>query len=723
MQLLIRYVCSKKGLSTPNMRCPKGFYCLKGTQTSSPFRNDTTLRPLPCSPGTYCLDGVGNNTVKEGDFFFAQPCAAGFYCEAASVSPQGSGLCPPSFTCKKGTATPEPTPKGYYSELFGAIHATECLPGTYSPTIETTKCYPCPPGTECEEEGMSEAEVCPPGKYRSYFDGIPCLSCPDGTWSKNSQLGDVDECLQCAPGLACGIEGMTNPCSKNDLPTPFEPILNLNGKVVPEYLYPLSDRPPQFSLEECLQLNWNDTKILGSDNQQFFYGELIPPYIDVLGRGAYIRQSDDISAKYGQNTKCYRNKNPQGSTVYKRMREFHGPQYIYHKRFPNQGYGSANELNLMFEIAPLNGILDTNLKYYHGKGSMYIDLPGSSIFDPSFNCTPGFQLMNETLTRQDKVIVYTSDIYDYSGGVDIEKCPFFDEILECYIDPTFQLHDKGQCCTVQPWNQRAIFMGEDQIYTGTCEADLICSEETSGEAVSCKDGFVCESGSNVPKSLSIPCEPGYRCSPGSTRDISLQAPQGQYKNMCKAGSYCTGGNGLLHDDFQCMKGFFCPTGTASILANSLTGSLSDDSLKRNLQLYDIDPQRQMNHLIYLGNDIFNLINDHDARCMRGSDKALRSRYWTHLGDELVRKDDKIEKDLKTRGIYGMNIAESLETSCSRDNKWSHINSAVQRNECDCISQFTVCAAVYRLWKVSTNLAIRYYLYCFSILTKIILNFS
>jgi hypothetical protein len=88
------FVCSRKGLTAPNLLCPAGFYCPNGTITSDPFRNDTTLRPYACSPGTYCLTGVGYNSVNAGDFTYAQPCTEGFYCESASNNPRGSGLCP-----------------------------------------------------------------------------------------------------------------------------------------------------------------------------------------------------------------------------------------------------------------------------------------------------------------------------------------------------------------------------------------------------------------------------------------------------------------------------------------------------------------------------------------------------------------------------------------------------------------------------------------------------
>lgn len=96
------FACSRTALSSPNQRCLAGYYCNNGTETIDPFRNDTTLRPYPCSPGTYCFTGVGYNTVVLGNFLYAQACTQGFYCEAASNSPRGSGLCPPGFICPTG---------------------------------------------------------------------------------------------------------------------------------------------------------------------------------------------------------------------------------------------------------------------------------------------------------------------------------------------------------------------------------------------------------------------------------------------------------------------------------------------------------------------------------------------------------------------------------------------------------------------------------------------
>ncbi len=103
-------VCSRLGLTAPNPRCPPGFYCPGGSVTADPFRNDTTLRPYPCDPGTYYSAGATSREVVRDNYDYAQPCSAGFFCEAASTSARGSGVCPKGFTCPEGTAVPIPSP-------------------------------------------------------------------------------------------------------------------------------------------------------------------------------------------------------------------------------------------------------------------------------------------------------------------------------------------------------------------------------------------------------------------------------------------------------------------------------------------------------------------------------------------------------------------------------------------------------------------------------------
>jgi hypothetical protein len=286
------FVCSNAGLRTPNLRCPAGYFCPNGTSTVDPLRNDTTTRPYPCTPGTYCLTGVGYPDIKVGDFTHAQPCTEGFFCESASYSPRGNGLCPKGFVCALGTAAPKPAQQGYYAELLGTIQPAKCFPGFYAPTLETSTCFECPPGTACEQEGTYKANYCPPGTYRSFLlvDGVPCVACPQGYWSKNYGLREQGECVRCPPGMVCPIEGMVNPCSRSDLPTPYEPVVNYQGAQAFEYQFPDFQMPPSFTILECLRLNDGyETGKMTDFSQNFFYGELIPPYIDELGRGAHFR--------------------------------------------------------------------------------------------------------------------------------------------------------------------------------------------------------------------------------------------------------------------------------------------------------------------------------------------------------------------------------------------------------------------------------------------------
>lgn len=688
------YVCSEKGLASPNMRCQPGYYCPPGTQTSDPFRNDTTLRPYPCRPGSYCLSGCGFDSIVEGNFSHAQPCSAGFYCEAASNSGKGSGLCPPSFVCPKGTATPIPTKKGHYAKYAGTIEAAQCLPGFYAPTIQSSECIPCPPGTTCEEEGLVEAHFCPPGTYRGSLnsDGVPCITCPQGTWSKNWNLRDEGECVSCASGLSCPTDGMTSPCSKKDLPTPFEPVVNLNGIPMPEYNFKPDRRPPSYSVDECLNLNADEgglNLVQRKSKHHYFFGELVPPYIDILGRGAHIRITDETSIKYGNGAKCYRNMQAKGSLVFEQFAVFYGPQFDIQTGFPHQGYGSSDVPTQFFNTPRWDS--NSSLQYFFGDGMSYIPLPRSLKFNPAFNCTPGFSLMNSTLIRKGNKVVYTSATHDFEGGLDVEECSTFDNELNCFIDPLFRVHEVGECCNIERRNSRAIYFADDQYYTGTCEADIICSgsEVLMTEAIPCQDGYVCGERTNSTTSTSVKCPPGYVCEFGTTPDESLEAPRSKYKKLCEHGMFCELDIGVSASESICPIGYFCPPGTS----NPLRGTLSDDSLQRGIvSPAMVDPERDVRYLRYFGHDTFGLLSEHDSNCLNGEENSLVDRFESSLQSNFS----------PHRGAQdnARNKAFMYQSTCGRDNKWKHVLETVRRNECDCNIQLLQIIAVYRLRKVS-----------------------
>ena len=233
------YVCDSIGLPLPINLCPAGHYCFNNTVTSDPLApldvvsllrnfptslaplvNTSTLRPLPCSPGTYCLQGVGNSTTASGLYFNPQPCTAGSFCEwgtgTGTATSSGTSVaapmlpCPVGSYCPLGTYIPIPVPRGSFAAGTGNAQYALCLPGTYSPYNGFGSCLSCPAGYECPNAGMYTPIICAAGSYRSRRDSITCLPCPSGSWSPYRGLTDGALCIPCNPGLVCSVVGMTN---------------------------------------------------------------------------------------------------------------------------------------------------------------------------------------------------------------------------------------------------------------------------------------------------------------------------------------------------------------------------------------------------------------------------------------------------------------------------------------------------------------------------------
>lgn len=677
------YICSKQGLAAPNFLCLAGFYCSNGTTTADPLRNDTTLRPYPCSPGTYCLSGVGNNSVVKGNFFFAQPCQPGFYCESASATAKGSGLCPSGFICPEGTATPIPAPKGNYAPLQGLTAAIPCLPGYYAPTIESKECYPCPPGTSCENEGTIIADLCPPGTYRGDLgtDGVSCISCPQGYWSKNYGLREAGECIKCPTGMICPVAGMTTPCSAADLPSLYEPVINYLGTPTPQYMLATTDLTVYYDSVSCLNLNpgYSDGTMTPED-QQYFFGELVPPYIDILGRGPNFRTCDSSSTKFQTTAKCYQNTNPLGSPVYQRMADYYGPMYDIQFGIDYQGYGLYRP----------NGTY-----YYDGffnSGSMYIDLPHARNYEASYNCTKGFVLMN------------ASQIYVDSSGLSVTV----------YTDADYY-----------PGGNVAIQKGADVFYPGTCEADRICyiaaATGESSQAAQCAGGFLCDERTTAIESNYYPCRAGYACHSGTTPDPDIAAPQGQFTKLCPAGYYCQDGTSTSEQfSFLCPANYYCPTGTG----DPWIGSVANDALNRGLSADEANPYLDVRFVRFLSYGDVRTVSRHDALCLEGVDVEQSEDYvvqWFAEGENLTnpyidylrvaragyppyQNDSRLtgRQDSKYYRPSVINSALNSNLRCGRDHKWRLINETISRQECDCLQFFNVLIAVYRLWKCTSD---------------------
>ena len=448
------YVCSRESMTSPNIRCPKGFYCPNGTMTSDPFRNDTTLRPYPCSPGSFCMGGVVADTILEGDYSYPQPCAEGFYCEAGSTNAKGQGPCPKGFSCPQGTGVPVPTPVGYFAELEGVIEPAQCRPGYYTPTIQSVQCYDCPPGTQCQNDGASVATVCPPGTYRSEQDkdGTMCTGCPQGTFSKNWEIRSTLECTSCPTGVVCPIDGMSSPCSLLDVPKPWTP----------------TDVP--YSLSQCLQL--------GDD---YKYGHLDPtrPWaIDSKGRGPFMVDAND-----GQ---CFFNDQPNGTVVYQRLRDYFGSMYHLERGHDHQGYGT------------------TEYQGEFGFGSRYIDLREGKEFAAPFMCIPGMRLLNYSRGGNLKDQWYPgtceADVMcNFDTRTEMTPCT---EGYLCYERTTSLSAVDHQC--------KAGFVCD----FGTTP-DVTLNAPMSQYKQLCPAGYYCPAGTGVGQQYQYPCPENFFCPTGT----------------------------------------------------------------------------------------------------------------------------------------------------------------------------------------------------------------
>lgn len=214
------FVCTGRGLSAPVVLCPSGYFCKEGTMTVNPA-DPIKQRPRPCPPGTFCLGGVSHSVsidwialAPEGASA-PQTCTEGTYCQAASVSPSGSGPCFEGHYCPPGISYPIETPVGNFAADEGSVVPMLCFPGTYAPLTGASECRICPAGYTCPSYGTYEPTVCQVGHYRSLSDSVTCRPCPTGTFSSSSGMTDTSSCLPCPPGRICGVEAMVNLTESN----------------------------------------------------------------------------------------------------------------------------------------------------------------------------------------------------------------------------------------------------------------------------------------------------------------------------------------------------------------------------------------------------------------------------------------------------------------------------------------------------------------------------
>jgi sugar lactone lactonase YvrE len=214
-----KFACTVAGLTLPDTTCLAGYYCLTGSESSSPSGNKTgsgpcpagfycpaaTDIPLPCPPGTFsnilglrnssecttCLAGSYCNSY--GQTNVTGPCRGGYYCPTGQISDA-----PSLYPCPRGSACP-----------VGSAHPTPCLAGTFSNTTHLASCLLCEIRTYCPNSGMTVGFVCPQGQFCS--GGNNTGPCPKGTYSAVTSLAMPSECTPCTAGYYCDELGMTIP--------------------------------------------------------------------------------------------------------------------------------------------------------------------------------------------------------------------------------------------------------------------------------------------------------------------------------------------------------------------------------------------------------------------------------------------------------------------------------------------------------------------------------
>ena len=116
------YLCDGNGVTAATVKCPVGYYCLKGSSTSNANGNkkscpvgyyciEGSAEPIPCPAGTY------RNSLNMEKLADCTLCTVNYYCPnvAATSVDTTNHKCDPGFTCAAGSTHPRVLicPKGF----------------------------------------------------------------------------------------------------------------------------------------------------------------------------------------------------------------------------------------------------------------------------------------------------------------------------------------------------------------------------------------------------------------------------------------------------------------------------------------------------------------------------------------------------------------------------------------------------------------------------------
>ena len=519
------YVCDTTGLAIPNKLCPPGHYCLEGTRTSDFTNFVVAERPLPCPFGMYCTAGVVSSASIVHNFSTPQQCYAGYVCEPGSMTPQGTGPCPPGHYCPPGQQLRCPN-KGVYCPGVANTEPKPCLPGEYNSEYGQQTCKKCPKGTICPGFARELPEVCTPG-FVCDTEGLAVAGtrCPAGHYCLENTvtrdpLAVVDEesILTASP----------IPLNKENFrPKPCPPTTFCTEGVTTDVVLEGSFKQPQ-PCKEGSFCEWatGDSTIV-SDSAQDVYNPMRP-----CPAGHYCPKRTYIPIP-----------SPRGSYTF--------------------GEGNTAAVTcLPGTYTPYEGFQEC-LKCPAG-----YECVDEGTFKPTA-CQPGYfrSARDPIACRQCPKGTWSSAIALTEGSMCIPCNPG----LVCAIDGMSNNKPRGSGTLAT------------NVYSAFCDADsesydanrcILTQLDPDGQAELCPEGYVCDARTSIAEHK---CPDGYYCGYGTT-------PETQFNNLCPAGYYCPAGSAYTtRQQFPCQACFFCNEGTGQVLERCPNGTQSSPLAKSKEQ--------------------------------------------------------------------------------------------------------------------------------------------
>ncbi|MGH0137990.1 UNVERIFIED_CONTAM: hypothetical protein FKN15_065321 [Acipenser sinensis] len=514
--------------------CPLGYYCPWGTAVRCPAgtygakeglqrERDCSVCPAgasdpgwPCARGKFCPAG----TMKEMN------CPGGTYTRQQGAASLNECLkCPAGFYCPEETSDPLPCPRGTFNPLQGQDDAMDCR-----------LCYA---GKACSQMALPQPDVdcmegftCPPGSSRP---NALENACPPGTFSNLNNLTDRSQCGLCPPRHACvrGTGGIQRP-----------PVSCFAGHYCPRgTMFPTqhkcaagtwSDQTNLVSASECSPCprGWYCLTGAGLPSGRCSSGHYCPEgtqfgsqfpcpagtYSTRMGNG----QKDDcrVCPEGSYCTEGSAKPTPCPVATYRREEGgkaaedctpcpagYHCPRFATIK--PRACGTGSYSLQCIESVSP-SGAADPGWPCARGKFC-----PAGTMKE--MNCPGGTYTRQQGAASLNECLKCPAGFYCPEGTSDPLPCP------------------RG---TFNPLQGQ-----DDAMDCRLCYAGKACSQMALPQPdVDCMEGFTCPPGSSRPNALENACPPGTFSNLNNLTD----------RSQC----------GLCPPRHACVRGYYCPWGTA-----------------------------------------------------------------------------------------------------------------------------------------------------------------